>query len=95
MALALSLGGMVAVNTKCFGQRLTELLNTMIGSWCHMQVGDLVRHEMYSKLKTPALVLWVGALQENGSQMIKIFDPDDGIPTWDSSKDYEVISASR
>jgi len=27
--------------------------------------------------------------------MIKIFDPDDGIPTWDSSKDYEVVSASR
>ena len=60
-----------------------------------MQVGDLVRHEMYSNLKVPALVLWVGALQENGNQMIKIFDPDDGVPTWDSSKDYEVISESR
>ena len=60
-----------------------------------MKLGDLVRHEMYSKLKTPALVLWVGALQENGNQMIKIFDPDDGFPTWDSSRDYEVISASR
>ena len=60
-----------------------------------MRIGDLVRHEMYSKLKTPALVLWVGALQENGNQMIKIFDPDDGVATWDSSKDYEVVSESR
>ena len=60
-----------------------------------MQVGDLVRHEMYSKLKVPALVLWVGPLLVNGNQTIKIFDPDDGIPTWDSSKDYEVVSESR
>ena len=60
-----------------------------------MKLGDLVRHEMYSKLKAPALVLWVGALQENDTQMIKIFDPDDGIATWDSSKDYEVVSESR
>ncbi len=60
-----------------------------------MQVGDLVRHEMYSKLKAPAVVLWVGPLLVNGNQTIKIFDPDDGIPTWDSSKDYEVINANR
>ena len=60
-----------------------------------MQVGDLVRHEMWTDQKAPALVLWVGALQENDTQMIKIFDPDDGVATWDSSKDYEVISASR
>ena len=60
-----------------------------------MQVGDLVRHEMYSKLKAPALVLWVGPLLASGNQRIKIFDPDDGIATWDSSRAYEVISASR
>ena len=60
-----------------------------------MKLGDLVRHQMYSESKAPALVLWVGALQENGSQMIKIFDPDDGVATWDSSRDYEVISENR
>ena len=73
-ALALSLGGMVAVSTKCFGQTLTELLNMMIGSWCHMQVGDLVRHEMYSKLKAPSIVLGY----DKTRTMFRIFDPFDG-----------------
>ena len=56
-----------------------------------MKVGDLVRHEMYNELKAPALVLAIDFTQS----MIKIFDPDDGVATWDSSRDYEVISASR
>ena len=57
-----------------------------------MKVGDLVRHEMYSKLKAPALVL---EIDNRDVFMIKIFDPDEGIATWDSGRDYEVISASR
>ena len=58
-----------------------------------MQVGDLVRHEMYNESKAPALVL---AVDISGTvSMIKILDPDDGVAIWDSSRDYEVISASR
>ena len=57
-----------------------------------MQVGDLVRHEMYSKLKKPALVVAVQRL-DGRSIWIKLFDPDDGFATWDNGKDYEVISA--
>ena len=58
-----------------------------------MKAGDLVRHEMYSELKAPALVL---AVDISGTvSMIKILDPDEGVATWDSSRDYEVISASR
>ena len=57
-----------------------------------MKVGDLVRHSMYSKEKTPSVVLAVGI------KMIRIFDPDDG-HTWfvsmPAAKDYEVISESR
>ena len=37
------LGGMVAVSTKCCGQNASDLLTMMIGSWCCMKVGDLVR----------------------------------------------------
>lgn len=59
-----------------------------------MKVGDLVRHEMYSELKAPALVL---AVDNSGTaSMIKIFDPDDGgFTTWEFVREYEVISASR
>ena len=60
-----------------------------------MKVGDLVRHEMYSKLKTPALVVAVQHLH-GGSTWIKLFDPEVGfLGTWDNGKDYEVVSASR
>ena len=58
-----------------------------------MQVGDLVRHQMYSELKAPAVLLEID--DNNGVFRIKIFDPDDGITTWDSGHDYEVISESR
>ena len=58
-----------------------------------MNVGDLVRHEMYNESKAPALVLVID--DNNGVFRIKIFDPDDGIATWDSGRYYEVISASR
>ena len=58
-----------------------------------MKAGDLVRHEMYSELKAPALVLAVDI--SGTASMIKILDPDEGVATWDSSRDYEVISASR
>ena len=58
-----------------------------------MQVGDLVRHEMYSKSKAPALVLEIDA--SHRIFMIKILDPDEGVATWDSGREYEVISASR
>ena len=58
-----------------------------------MQVGDLVRHEMYNELKAPALVLAIET-PYNGAFRIKIFDPDEGIATWDSGRFYEVISAS-
>ena len=58
-----------------------------------MNVGDLVRHQMYNESKAPALVL---AVDIYGTvSMIKILDPDDGVATWDSSRDYEVISAVR
>lgn len=58
-----------------------------------MQVGDLVRHEMYNESKAPALVL---AVDISGTvSMIKIFDPDEGVASWDSGRYYEVISASR
>ena len=59
-----------------------------------MKVGDLVRHEMYSELKAPALVL---AVDSDGTvSMIKIFDPDDGgFTTWEFDIEYEVVSASR
>jgi len=58
-----------------------------------MNVGDLVRHEMYNESKAPALVLAIDA--SHRIFMIKIFDPDEGVATWDSGRDYEVISASR
>ena len=57
-----------------------------------MQVGDLVRHEMYNELKAPAIVLAID--NYNGFLRIKIFDPDDGVATWDSDRYYEVVSAS-
>ena len=60
-----------------------------------MQVGDLVRHEMYSKLKTPALVVAVDDLG-GGSVWIKLLDPTIGfLGTWDNARHYEVISESR
>ena len=58
-----------------------------------MQVGDLVRHEMYNELKAPALVVEID--DNNGVFRIKIFDPDEGIATWDSGRYFEVISANR
>ena len=59
-----------------------------------MKVGDLVRHEMYSFLKTPALVV---AVDNSGPiSVIKILDPDIGcLGTWDRARHYEVISESR
>jgi hypothetical protein len=60
-----------------------------------MQVGDLVRHEMYSKLKTPALVVAVDDLG-GGSVWIKLLDPTIAfLGTWDNARHYEVISESR
>ena len=60
-----------------------------------MKVGDLVRHQMYSEWKTPAIVL---GYDKTGT-MIKIFDPFDGGQVWfisrDAAKDYEVVSESR
>tara|TARA_E500000331_G_C17263649_1_gene716292 strand:- start:1042 stop:1188 length:147 start_codon:yes stop_codon:yes gene_type:complete len=48
---------------------------------------------MYNESKAPALVL---AVDISGTvSMIKIFDPDEGVATWDSGRDYEVISESR
>jgi len=58
-----------------------------------VKVGDLVRHEMYNESKAPALILEIDV--SHRIFMIKIFDPDDGVATWDSSGDYEVISESR
>ena len=58
-----------------------------------MQVGDLVRHQMYSELKAPAVLLEIDV--SHRIFMIKIFDPDEGVATWDSGRDYEVISAIR
>ena len=58
-----------------------------------MNVGDLVRHQMYSESKAPALVLEIDA--SHRIFMIKILDPDEGVATWDSTRDYEVISAVR
>ena len=55
-----------------------------------MKVGDLVRHEMYNESKVPALVIDVDI--DGTVSMIKIFDLDDGVATWDSGRDYEVIS---
>ena len=58
-----------------------------------MKIGDLVRHQMYNESKAPALVL---AVDISGTvSMIKILDPDDGVATWDSGRDYEVVSESR
>jgi len=58
-----------------------------------MKKGDLVRHQMYNESKAPAFVL---AVDSSGTvSMIKIFDPDEGVATWDSSRDYEVINESR
>ena len=58
-----------------------------------MQVGDLVRHQMYDELKSPSLVLavdkWIDSI------FIRLLDPDDGFTTWHSGRDYEVISESR
>ena len=58
-----------------------------------MQVGDLVRHQMYSELKAPAVLLEIDV--SHRIFMIKIFDPDEGVATWDSGRDYEGISAIR
>ena len=58
-----------------------------------MNVGDLVRHEMYNGSKAPAVVLEIDI--SHRIFMIKILDPDDGVATWDSGRDYEVISESR
>ena len=58
-----------------------------------MNVGDLVRHQMYNESKAPALVLEIDA--SHRIFMIKILDPDEGVATWDSGRDYEVINASR
>ena len=58
-----------------------------------MKAGDLVRHQMYSELKAPALVLEVDV--SHRVIMIKILDPDEGVATWDSGREYEVISESR
>ena len=59
-----------------------------------MKVGDLVRHEMYSVLKKPALVIAVE--KHRGSIWIKLLDPEIGfLGTWDNARDYEVVSASR
>ncbi len=61
-----------------------------------MKVGDLVRHQMYSELKAPAIVLAIDTIDTSHSMfMIKIFDPDDGVAGWCCAKDYEVISESR
>ena len=60
-----------------------------------MQVGDLVRHQMYNELKAPAVVLKIDDTRNNNVFRIKIFDPDDGIATWDFGRDYEVISETR
>ena len=60
-----------------------------------MKVGDLVRHQMYSELKKPALVV---AVDDHGddSIWIKLFDPEIGfLGTWDKSTHYEVVSESR
>jgi len=58
-----------------------------------VKIGDLVRHQMYNESKAPALVL---AVDISGTvSMIKILDPDDGVATWDSGRDYEVISETR
>ena len=60
-----------------------------------MQVGDLVRHEMYNESKAPALVIAVDDLG-GGSVWIKLLDPTIGfLGTWDNARHYEVISASR
>ena len=60
-----------------------------------MQVGDLVRHEMYNESKAPALVVAVDDLG-GGSVWIKLLDPTIGfLGTWDSARHYEVISESR
>jgi len=58
-----------------------------------VNVGDLVRHEMYNESKAPALVLEIDA--SHRIFMIKILDPDEGVATWDSGRDYEVISEIR
>jgi hypothetical protein len=48
---------------------------------------------MYNESKAPALVL---AVDISGTvSMIKIFDPDEGVASWDSDRYYEVVSASR
>ena len=60
-----------------------------------MQVGDLVRHQLYNELKAPAVVLEIDCTNNNSVFRIKIFDPDDGIATWDFGHDYEVISETR
>ena len=58
-----------------------------------MKAGDLVRHQMYSELKAPALVLEIDV--SHRVIMIKILDPDEGVATWGSGREYEVISESR
>jgi len=58
-----------------------------------VNVGDLVRHQMYNESKAPALVLEIDA--SHRIFMIKILDPDEGVATWDSGRDYEVISETR
>ena len=58
-----------------------------------MKVGDLVRHQMYNELKAPAVVLEIDV--SHRIFMIKILDPDEGVATWDSGREYEVVSADR
>ena len=58
-----------------------------------MNVGDLVRHQMYNESKAPAVVLEIDI--SHRIFMIKILDPDEGVATWDSGREYEVISESR
>jgi hypothetical protein len=48
---------------------------------------------MYNESKAPALVLEIDA--SHRIFMIKILDPDEGVATWDSGRDYEVISEIR
>ena len=48
---------------------------------------------MYNGSKAPAVVLEIDI--SHRIFMIKILDPDEGVATWDSGRDYEVISECR
>jgi len=54
-----------------------------------VKVGDLVRHQMYNESKPPVFVLAVDITDT--VSMIKIIDPAEGVATWDSGRDYEVV----